>query len=292
MAERKSAPADVWLPTRLDLPYFAYGLLQPGELGYKQIESFVHSQRPAKVAGALSSRDGIPMMSLGSSGVVHGWLLAFAEPTSEAYTAIASFEPRKLYRWTEVVTDDGVQANSLVAGATTGSRPLEEERWSGKEDPVFTHAMSVIRDVADGPDGATPFASVPPQALDWSRFFRVQMAYLLLWSALERYLSLVYGPTLDPNNKLSKLGSDAAFARHLGTIGGHGRRVYESRSRESAVLDVANPKRAAEYFYVIRSNLSHRGKGAWGEAEMVREALRDLSAVFRRMLAESGIRAL
>lgn len=277
------------MPERPEIPYFAYGLLQPGELGYHQVESFVRSRKRAAIVGALNSRDGIPMLSCERPGKVHGWLIEFHEPADEAYSAIAAFEPRDLYRWAEVVTDDQAQANTLIGRTTTGSRPLEEEQWSGRDDPVFTHAMRVVRDVSHGPDGTTPFESVRPDLLDWSRFFRVQMAYLLLWSAIERYLALVYGPSLSPNEKLASLGSSDSFRSHLTEVGGHGRRVYESRGRESAVLDTGQPKRAAEYFYVVRSNLSHRGKGAWGEAEMVRQALRDLLTIFSQMLDESGI---
>lgn len=278
-----------WMPERPELPYFAYGLLQPYELGYRQVKSFVRSQWRASIAGALNSRDGIPMLSLDGPGKVHGWLMEFHDPAETAYSAIGAFEPRDLYRWGEVVVDDGTPANTLIGRTKTGSRPLEEEQWSGRDDPVFTHAMRVVRGVSDGTDGTTPFASVPPDQLDWSRFFRVQMAYLLLWSAIERYLALAYGPQRDPSEKLTSLGRDGSFARHLAGAIGSGRRVYESRSRDSEVLDTNRPKRAAKYFYVIRSNLSHRGKGAWNEAEMVRVALSDLLAIFTAMLAESGI---
>ena len=278
-----------WMPERPELPYFAYGLLQPGELGYHQVESFVWSQKRASIEGALNTRDGIPMLTPGRPGKVHGWLLEFHERADEAYSCIASFEPRDLYRWSEVVTDDHLPANVLIGRTTTGARPLEEEHWSGRDDPVFTHAMAAVRDVSDGPDGTIQFDSTRPDLLDWGRFFRVQMAYLLLWSAIERYLALVYGPSLEPSLKLTKLGEDRSFAHHLSRVSGSERRVYESRSRDSAVFDTSAPKRAAKYFYVVRSNLSHRGKGAWNDAEMVRGALSDLLSVFTGMLAESGI---
>jgi hypothetical protein len=38
-----------------------------------------------------------------------------------------------------------------------------------------------------------------------------------------------------------------------------------------------------------RIHLSHRGKGAWKDAEIVRESLGELLQILRRVLASSGI---
>lgn len=277
-----SSGSQLDLPRRIDLPYFTYGLLQPGELAHRQLDGLLIAECRAEVKGSLRVRDGIPLLAAAPSETIHGWLLEFRDVGG--YRAIVQFEPTKLYRWEEIKTIDGVTANTLMGATDTGSHVLHDDRWTGSKDPVFVHGLGVVREVVDGPDGRVPFESVPPEALDWVRFFRVQMAYLLLWSAIERYLALAYGPELDPVRKLKALGRDEEFARALSHTVTQSRRVYESRSRDSAMLDPTEPGRSAEYFYVVRSNLSHRGKGAWSEAELVRTALQDLFVIFGRML--------
>lgn len=281
-----SSGSQLDLPRRVDLPYFAYGLLQPGELAHRQLDGLLTAVRRAEVNGTLRVRDGIPLLAAAGSETIHGWVLEFRSVAG--YRAVVHFEPAKLYRWEEITTVDGVTANTLMGATETGSHLLHDDHWTGSEDPVFVHGLGVVREVVDGPEGRVPFESLPPEALDWVRFFRVQMAYLLLWSAVERYLALAYGPDLDPAKKLNALGRDEAFARALSDTVTQPRRVYESRSRESAGLDPAKPSRSAEYFYVVRSNLSHRGKGAWSEAELVRMALHDLFEIFRTMLSNAS----
>jgi len=279
-------PSGLGLPDRPELPYFAYGLFQPHELAHRQLEPLGPHSRPASVKGFLRTRDGVPILFVGGDGSVRGWLVEF--PPIEGYSIVSALEPRKLYQWAEVeVVGELTLANVLVGRTQLGSQFLHDDHWSGREDAVFTHGISAIRTVASQ-DGQAPFGSVPPAAMEWARFFRIQMGYLLLQSAMERYLALSYGPDLEPGQKVRKLGNDPSFARHLNETVITARRVHESRGRGSAVLDPRNPNRSAKYFYVIRSNLSHRGKGAWQEAEMVRSALHDLLAIFSGMLRDAG----
>jgi hypothetical protein len=63
-----------------------------------------------------------------------------------------------------------------------------------------------------------------------------------------------------------------------------GRRVVDSRDPGDHVNIGDHDERAWSYWYQVRSNLSHRGKGAARDADIVREALIDVHDVLRLLL--------
>jgi len=68
------------------------------------------------------------------------------------------------------------------------------------------------------------------------------MAYRLLWTVIERYASLCYGPTLKPMQKVLRLGQDPAFAEALRRTSVECRRVFGARNPDQSVqLDPDDP---------------------------------------------------
>ena len=55
--------------------------------------------------------------------------------------------------------------------------------WNGRDDPLFTVALDVVSETFNS-----------NEVFDWDLkpLFRLEMAYLLLWTAIERYTSLRY----------------------------------------------------------------------------------------------------
>jgi len=129
------------------------------------------------------------------------------------------------------------------------------------------------------------FKSAPPDSFDWERLFRLQMAYLLLWTAIERYCSLAYGPGLEPSKKIIKLAEDKLFEKILREIIERKAIIYDSRDpKDKYELDVDDISSTIQYYYAVRSNLSHRGKGAWKDGEIIRLSLRELLNIFKLFL--------
>jgi len=89
------------LPQDVNLPFFAYGALKPGELAYAQISDLVSGEPiAAKASGSLKVRDGLPLFEPSGSGTVRGFLLTFRpEKCMGAYDRIRRFEPKSIYRW-------------------------------------------------------------------------------------------------------------------------------------------------------------------------------------------------
>ena len=106
------------LPQKLDLPLFAYGLFQPGELCHRRVEPLLASPPTCDhVSGILFVRDGLPFVSLAPqhAGIAGSVLHFRPESQRPAYEDIATFEPERLYRWDRIVTLDHIEVNILVA---------------------------------------------------------------------------------------------------------------------------------------------------------------------------------
>jgi hypothetical protein len=279
------------VPADVDLPFFSYGAFKPGELAFSQIAPFL-SARPesASVSGSLKVRDGLPLLDSSGGRRVQGFMLAFTkEKRLQAYETICRFEPKTIYLWKETeLLSPAVRVNLLVGRKLDRGRAqeLEGESWSFRDDPVFTHGMRVV-EAATQEWGQHPFDSAPPDHFDWARFFRLQMSYLLLWSIIERYSAFAFGPALSPEAKIKALGGDPGFISALRRHApAEARNVSDSRDPgERVLLDAADPAKAATYFYQVRSNLSHRGKGAWTDGEIVRQSLVALLTIFKDMLS-------
>lgn len=275
------------LPEDKSLPIFVYGTLMEGQPGFHQLEKFTPRVSTAQVPGLLYLRDGLPLLDVGDSGLVTGQLLQFPDESQEqALNSICLFEPLELYEWRRVETHAGVRANVLQGRHLTkgGAEPAPGNRWSLEMDPLFSDALEVVRATVNA-HATEEFPNSP--AVDWNRAFHIQMAYLLLWSVLERYSALAIGPAVNPNKRISDLGQLEPVLNAVKLLDSSVRRVFDSRKPNGKpyILDVREkPEKAMSYYYAIRSNLSHRGKGAWRDAETVRKSLNELLAVMTTVL--------
>jgi hypothetical protein len=275
-------------PLNTSLPFFAYGSLKPGEPAHHQVQQFLsQAPSPAMIDGRLWIRDGLPLLELDSPErrLIEGFLLSFSPELSEkAYATICAFEPRKHYSWREgvMLRDPRVAVNVLVGLKLERGRAvvLEASSWTLRDDPVFSYGLlEVERSISSEAGSGFDFP-------DWPRFFRLQMAYLLLWSAVERYAALLLGPGLEPSARVRSLGRHEVFQAAFRKADIRRRdQVCDSRDPADVyVLDPANPSKAALYYYQVRNNLSHRGKGAWADGEIVRNSLVELKRILDLIL--------
>ena len=267
-------------------PLFIYGTLMKGQPGFHQLEKFDPNIRLARVKGRLAIRDGLPLLHPGAGGKVAGQLLTFSpDVQNDALRVICAFEPRELYEWCAVDTDDGVRANALkgINIDKGGVEYLDAEGWELGFDPVFSSALNVVESVAQSAQSTLPFTSVPGEALDWERAFRLQMAYLLLWSIIERFSTLALGVLEKPTARVTKGFGRLKDVDELirEAVPSEPREIFDSRDPGGRPIKLmkSNPVSAMKYYYAVRSNLSHRGKGAWKDANTVRLSLNELKQV-------------
>lgn len=264
-------------PQNCDLPFFAYGLFRPGQLAFFQLRELVgNAVDPAQVAGTLRLRDGLPIIHPAEHGHVRGALLTFLPGrATEAYDRISAMEPDRHYRWHEAQVD-GTLANVLVGRSPEkGSVPSEDAEWNAWKDPLFTAALDVVEEILQS------------QKFDWDLrpLFRLQMAYLLLWSSIERYVSLRYHLGDKVTEKVGQLAREAAFGEGLRHHVKKKSQVYRAdRPGEREVLDPESPEKAVLYYYQVRSNITHRGKGVGRDYDLLHNSLAELLPIFREVL--------
>lgn len=276
-------------PRDPDGPLFVYGLLQPGELAYSLIAEHVADSLPGTVSGCLRLRDGLPLLDASVTGQVLGHLLRFDPPTRrQSWEVVAGFEPGSQYQYDTVAVDlDGeqVQANALVGRQLgRGTAPEMTDRWSAAFDPVFVEGLAEVltMTIEAAPEGV---AVQPDQPELWHQFFRLQAAYLLLWAVVERYTAFRYGPGLAAGERVGCLGRDATFQAAVVEAGAVPDVVYDSRTPANKDQLRADGSGAADYFYRVRSNLSHRGKSAFRDGQLVFKTLVELHDAMRLLLA-------
>jgi len=244
------------------LPFFAYGIFAPGQIAFFQIKTYVHDVTDASVTGILLIRDGVPVLDTTAQGeVANGHLITFNDDADAecAYQAIQDMEPRTQYRWRTH------EEMNFLAGfrPKRGSRPIPTDAdgnpdWSSWRDPAFLDALEVVEE-----NLAKEFVWN-----DLRHFYRLQGAYMALWSSIERYVSLRYG--LGRNEQVRQrvmlLAEEPRFEASLRatepSATGKLRKLFRSDDPEdNETFDpVGPPGQAIDYLYQMRSNVTHRGK--------------------------------
>jgi hypothetical protein len=172
----------------------------------------------------------------------------------------------------------GIREANVLFGKSPrrGSDALGKSDWDGKKDPLFTSALEVVQEVAN-----------QNSQFEWDLkpLFRLQLAYLLLWSAIERYVSLRYHLGSDVYAKVKKLAKEEAFVLSLREQVSGRRVLYRAdEPGEREVLDASNPDKSLGYYYQVRSNITHRGKAVTRDFDTLRDSLRELLNIFRNLL--------
>jgi len=275
------------LPNNLNLPFFAYGIFKKGELAFLSIMDLVKDiDERASVKGILYLRDGLPILDPNldqyDQAQVVGSLIHFKNNHSiEAYERINRLEPDKQYEWMETKTKQKEKCNYLIGIKPKIGSVEDDYGWNGKDDPLFTDALKVIRKVLDNNRGFDK---------GFKPMFKLQMAYLLLWSAIERYASLRYHLGGKSWNKIKHIKDDDIFKELLHenveeNVGQYRRVQRADRPTEHYELNPKKPKESLEYYYQIRNNISHRGKGAVNpDHKIVEKSLHELLNIFDRAL--------
>jgi hypothetical protein len=233
------------------------------------------------VSGELWIRDGLPILKSDGEGLVRGTILSFQPNASEkAYQRIVDIEPDRQYHWGVLLS--GSRSVNVLLGKfpKKGGRPAETLEWDGKTDPLFTSALDVVSETLNA----------NPEIIDrdLKPTFRLQMAYLLLWSSIERYVSLRYHLGGEAWKKVEHLAREPAFRSALEATVTKPREIFRAdKPDDKCKLDASNPERSLKYYYQVRSNIVHRGKGIFNDHKIVRESLRELLAIFKAVKDEA-----
>jgi len=277
------------------LPYFAYGLLKSNELAHKKITAFLdRDSERATINGSLWVRDGLPLLdhSVKDDGnEIIGQILTFNKGTwADAYEIICTFEPEGQYRWKTVGINEKYIVNVRV-GRSPDHRSVyyNKNEWRGKEDPVFTIAMNVIKERMAESE-IVSFSGENPEPDDWKHVFNLQMAYLLLWSAIERYCAHAIGEIPKNHSLKDNIIKDEIFISALEEVLAktEKREIYDSRNiNQNFTLSKDDLGESIEYYRTIRNNSAHNSKGSWDDGEILRSSLNELFNIFQIVLNQT-----
>jgi hypothetical protein len=278
------------LPENSLLPFFVYGLFKPGELGFIRLRPYVRgAPRPAEIEGSLLMRDGLPLLKAAPQHWSPGYLLEFQpEKAGQAYYRVVELEPDRLYRWetttARVLGGERVQCNTLIGRNPERGSVAADAEWSGSADPLFVEGLGEVRRII------AEISSAEPSHV---ALIRAQMAYLLLWTSIERFASIRYHLGQDVVAKVMHLAREPTFQRALRETVKQERHVFRAdRPDEKVVLRPNDTRKALEYYYQVRSNTAHRGKGAPArDFEIVRSSLIELTHLFSTVLQSAFIEA-
>ena len=269
------------IPSKTDLPFFAYGIFKPDQLCFFRIKELTKKIIEGVVDGILKERDGIPLLIKSNYFKIRGYLIYFySGKENDAYHHIIEIEPDEVYQWDEVKVNDRIVANVLLGKKEQrGSSDLEYfEEWDGKSDPFFKQGLEEVEVILrDNPDFDRGYRSL----------FRIQMAYTLLWSAIERYAGLRYHLGKKVNEKVFRIAEEKCFIDSLKRNVISVREVFSATDLEKYALDPNDPGQSIRYYYQVRSNVVHRGKAVTRDFDIVKLSLKELLAIFRDLLNEA-----
>lgn len=274
------------------LPFFAYGIFKPGQLAYSRICEYVDDEKTFKtdIYYRMRIRDGIPLIipeEVSEYSTTKGFLIYFKEGCEEkAYDVIRKSQPKKLYHW-EIIKVDGIPSNVLMSYSKKGSSFPENDinEFKGEKDPFFTDAIDLIEKNLKDKD---LYKRIDIE--DLTPFFKLQMNYMLLWSAIERYTSLKYDfQSKGKNNKdfANEKTFNEALKKHVNINNYSRKQVYSADDIKMYRLDLDEPEFCINFYYTIRCNVVHRGKSIYKDEDLLKRSLEDLLAIFKDILADT-----
>ena len=174
-------------PENIDLPFFAYGIFKPNQIAYSKIEKYVEKSINSEINYYMKERDGVPILidNTSKSNYTQGNILYFKENQKEiAYKKISNTTSKALYEWKTIKI--GKEEVNILFGVNTdlGSTipELSYTDYNGKNDPFFKEAIKLIESNLENLKNTYRIMG----------FFELQMNYMLLWSAIDRYTHLKY----------------------------------------------------------------------------------------------------
>ena len=276
----------------IKLPFFAYGIFKKNEIAYSKIKEFVEGEpKECNTDREIRIRDGVPILTKEKGEFEsEGNLIYFNDDYEEAYEIISKTEPKDLYEW-DVIKVDDVYANVLIGvDPDKGSSDVEKHgdyySYKGINDPFFKESIMLIKEFLNENNGFSVM-----------NLLKLQMHYLLLWAAIERYCDLKYA-NLKINQNIKEFSKEKVVKESLENLSRFkGRRVnweneiftvFSAQDLKEYTLNPKKPLDSLKYYYTIRCNVVHRGKILMDkDDQLLRYGLMDLCEIFENVLKDT-----
>lgn len=267
-----------------DRGFFAYGIFKKGQIAYSKIKEFVDEPLTSdgEINRTMLLRDGAPLITDNvSNDLTKGKKIHFLDgDEKEAYQAICKTQPEKLYKWS-IVKIDEVDYNVLIGANTNGSSLHCDDdgnyldSFDGRNDPYFSDLIPFIR------------FELKTLKYDNNTMFKLQMYFMILWSAIERYCTLKYDVSDRQGDYLEALSNDPIFINVLQNTKLNRKPPIFSAKTGSPFIITNKPSFIINYYYTIRSNAVHRGKDRKIKEAILKESLEELLELFEKLINET-----
>ena len=276
-------------PEDINLPFFTYGIFKPGEIAYSKIKDSIINKDKKVIHYPMRHRDGVPILLSRNkpSSTTCGYLFNFND-NEEAYKIINETIPYELYYWDTIdIGKDKVNVlfgNRPFDGSNEIVDPDDKRNFKGIKDPVFKKGMELIRNYLE-----SEFSSDERDEDEEIRFFNLQMHYMFLWSAIDRYCKLRYNRNTDWANREELLKEDL-FKKallNLPNVNRHYRQIFTTDDLTERRFNINEPKWCMNYFYTLRCNIVHRLKTNGWDIDLLKQATWDLLDIMEDILNET-----
>jgi len=279
------------LPDDTSLPFFAYGIFKKGEIAWPRLQTSVSDSKQCRLIGhALKIRNGLAVAVVGKDLGIMG--TAHFPLGENLYSIVGESEPKSQYKWQEAQIPEIGKANFLLGRYPDRDTSLEYSGdWSSMNDPAFRFGLPFVRHgIETAISEMTAIEVVGDDPNQWRAYFSMQSVYLLMWTIFERYLRFAYGEHDSIRSRYKKLETSTAFRRSIEQIDITDLTVYDTRSPQRRPNSTLNSGRSSEWmtevldsWYLIRSNIAHRGKDTF-EKQKLPPAARELLGVLQLFL--------
>ena len=282
MTDNKRKPLEP--PKNTQLPFFAYGIFKPGQIAHSKIKNHVKKTENAEIAYGMRHRDGVPILIDRKSkyGKTQGVIITFRDcQEEETYGIISKTLLKDLYEW-KTIEIDGTLVNVVFGvnpdyGSDYIEDPHESICFDAKNDPLFNEALDLIEMNLNSKNSTRRIEG----------FFELQMNYMLLWSAIDRFSSLKYNKSSQKEN-LKKFADQNAFRKGIKKFKDeYHDSVYSTDDLKIHKFNADNHTETLFYYYTLRCNVVHRGKGIVTDYWMLKTAAKELLELFRDILETS-----
>lgn len=175
---------------------------------------------------------------------------------------------------------------SLIKKYVKVKNPVNYHFYDSAKDPMIIEVISTI------------WANIIPileQSVNISNFLNLQMNYMLLWSAIDRYGVLRHGKTNDKGRNiqfenLKCLADEGFFKEAISKYADvHGKKpsVFSSEDFRSFQLDNTKSLCSMRYYYSIRCNIVHMGKSRIDDYHRLKYALIELLFIYMYVLRKT-----
>ena len=294
---KKREGCKIEIPEDVNMPFFAYGVFKSGQLAYPRIKDYIDGEPvKSKTKYPLKNINGVPILLKNDGDYDYGTLgelLYFKTDYAEdMYEIIRSVKTKSLYIWDTITVkdlenDENIKANVLIGYKPKIDKPLYENwvEYDWKKDLTLSEVINIIYNKVH---------KVKVELKDTNKvnvkdFFTLQMNYMLLWSAIDRYLNLKYGFNKQWEN-LVFLSEEEIFKKailkHIPDCY-ETPVVYSHEDLRDYELDKQRSLCCLRYYYAIRCNVVHSGKSCFMDFEVLAYSLCELLNILKDVLADT-----